>query len=152
MKQAAKELYEHRNDEDEWEDEPAEVEVRPTTTEVVSFRLGSDELDRLQAAARDRGVSLSEFIRGAIERELGGGPAAELDDLYTGAMKVILGAEWRRAMSRPSAERSLSVRSGSRFEPIPTTFQVVPDYPPASQNVTSSEGAESLDPQERLPI
>jgi len=152
MTSAADELYEHRHDEDEWEDEPAEVRARPTTTEVVSFRLGSDELDRLQASARERGVSLSEFIRGAIERELGGGPTSELEDLYTGAAKVILGAEWRRAMTRPSVGWSLLFRSGLSVRPIPTVFQVVPDFPPTSQNVTSSEGAEPLDPQERLPL
>lgn len=152
MTSAAEELYEHRDDKDEWEEEPAEVHARPTTTEVVSFRLRSDELDRLQAAAKDRGVSLSVFIRDALERELGGGPTAELEDLYTGAAKVILGGEWRRAMTRPSAGWSLLFRSGPSVRPIPTVFQVVPDFPPTSQNVTSSDGAERLDPQERLPL
>lgn len=152
MTHAAEELFEHRNDDDEWEEEPAEVHVRPSATEVVSFRLTGDELDRLQSAARDRGASLSEFIRRAIEHELGGGPAAELDDFYAGATRVILGAEWRRAMSRPSVGWSLLLRSGSGVRPIPAVFQVVPDFPPTSQNVTSSEGAERLDPQERLPL
>lgn len=151
MTKAAEELFEHRDDEGEWDDEPAEVQVRPTTTEVVSFRLGSGDLDRLQAAARARGVSLSEFIRQALESELGGGPAAELDDIFTGVAKVILGAEFRGAHSRPSAGWRMLRRSGSDVGEVPAVIQVVPEFPPTSQNVTSSEGARRLDPPEPLP-
>lgn len=60
------ELHQHRDDPDEWDDEPENVFVRPVVSEVVSFRLPSDELDWLQEAARDRGESLSEFIRDSI--------------------------------------------------------------------------------------
>lgn len=147
----AAELFEHRHDDDEWDDEPADVRVRPSTTEVVSFRLASDELDRLQSAARERGVSLSELIRGAIQRDLGGGAASALGDVYIGATRAILGIEWR-SVSRPSVGWSLLVRSSAGVRPIPTVFQVVPDFPPTSQNVTSSEGAERLDRQQRLPL
>lgn len=146
------ELFRRRHDEDEWEEEPAEVRVRPSTTEVVSFRLGSDELDRVQEAARGRGISLSEFIRGAIERELDGGPAACVDDVYVGAMKTILGAEWSRDVSRSSVSWSLLLRSIEGRRPIPSMVHVVPDFPPTSLNITSSEGAEPLDDQEQLPF
>jgi len=46
--QGADDLFEHRNDPDEWDDQPVEIEVRPAGSEVVSFRLPSDELDRVQ--------------------------------------------------------------------------------------------------------
>lgn len=139
----AEQLYEHRADEGEWDDEPADVRVRPTTTEVVSFRLSGDELDRIQDVARRRGVSLSEFIRKALEHELEGGPLAAFDDVWIGAVKAILGSEWMRHSTRPSASQEAE---------FPATYQVVPDFPPTSQNVTSSEGAGPIDDSPRLPL
>ncbi len=138
----AQELYEHTADNDEWEEEPADISVRPSTTEVVSFRIASDELDRVQSAAARDGVSLSVFIRSALHQAVAGGPTAALDDVWIGAIKVILGPEWRR-VSRPSA---------SSAPERPPTYQVVPNYPPSSQNVTSSEGAARLDDTPRLPL
>lgn len=57
----------------EWEDEPADVHVRPVTTEVVSFRVTSDELDRIQEAARRRHLSVSELIHTLLQREMNSG-------------------------------------------------------------------------------
>lgn len=68
--QGADDLYEHRNDADEWDDQPVEIEVRPAGSEVVSFRLPSDELDRVMEAAEAAGESLSQFVRGALRVRL----------------------------------------------------------------------------------
>lgn len=68
--QGADDLFDHRNDPDEWDDQPVEIEVRPTGSEVVSFRLPSDELDRVMEAARAVGESLSQFVRGALSVRL----------------------------------------------------------------------------------
>lgn len=64
------ELYEHRTDADEWSEEPSDVAVRSTST-VVSFRLSRPEMDRVEAAVRQSGESLSSFMRRAIACELG---------------------------------------------------------------------------------
>ena len=80
-----KQLYAHRSDPDEWENEPADVQVRPNATEVVSFRLPSQELDRLQAAAEDRNQSLSQFIRESIQKRLEGRALTVVEDLTSAA-------------------------------------------------------------------
>ncbi len=62
----AEELYQHRNDPDEWETEEEQIEVRPSRTSVVSFRLPAEEMVQLERAAKDAGQTLSEYIRTAI--------------------------------------------------------------------------------------
>lgn len=126
-------LHKRRNDPGEWDDEPAAVQVRPTTTEVVSFRLVPDELDRLQAAVQERGESLSQFIRDSIQMRLRGTDFAVVEDITAAARAIFLYAGPRGSGSRVSS-------SG------------VPDYPPISQNLTSSEGVRADDQQSRLPI
>ncbi len=64
------ELHKHRDDPDEWEDEPIEVVVTKPVGNVVSFQLPSSELDRVIVAADELGISLSEFVRGALEQRL----------------------------------------------------------------------------------
>jgi hypothetical protein len=66
----AEELWEHRNDPDEWEGEAEEIESRPSGSAVVSFRLPWEELETLDEAATARGESLSEFIREAVRIRL----------------------------------------------------------------------------------
>ncbi len=66
----ADDLYENRYDPDEWDDLSVQIEVRPTGSEVVSFRLPADELDRIVDAADAAGESLSEFVRGALRDRL----------------------------------------------------------------------------------
>lgn len=65
------ELHAGRDDRDEWEQTPAAVRVRPTTTSVVSFRVSHDELDRLQSIAGERGESISDFVRDSIRIRIG---------------------------------------------------------------------------------
>ncbi len=64
------ELQKHRDDPDEWEDEPIEMVVNKPVGNLVSFNLPSSELDRAIAAADELGISLSEFIRGALAQRL----------------------------------------------------------------------------------
>lgn len=72
----ARELYEHRDDPDEWEEEAVPMRVRPSRTAVVSFRLPKNELDALERAAADAGESLSDYLRKAVAlRQRGGAPA-----------------------------------------------------------------------------
>lgn len=66
----ARKLEATRNDPGEWSDEAVEVTVRPQRSQVVSFRLPSEELDRLTRAIEASGESLSEFVRNAIEMRL----------------------------------------------------------------------------------
>src|SRR5215212_7307244 len=68
----ADELWEHRNDPDEWSEEAEEVETRPSGSAVVSFRIPWDELEELDEAATAKGESLSEFIRKAVRFRLTG--------------------------------------------------------------------------------
>ena len=64
------ELHRHRDDPDEWEDESVEMAVNKPVGNVVSFQLPSSELDRAIAAADELGMSLSEFIRGALAQRI----------------------------------------------------------------------------------
>lgn len=41
----------HKHDPDEWEEVPAEITVRPSSAEVISFQVPSKELNRQQEAA-----------------------------------------------------------------------------------------------------
>ena len=65
------ELHTSRDDPDEWDDQTAEVHVRPMTTSVVSFRMPHDELNRLQGIARARGENISDFVRDSIRVRIG---------------------------------------------------------------------------------
>lgn len=62
----AEELYEHRHDPGEWSEEAVDVEVRPSKSAMVSFRLPRDELVLLSNDATASGLSLSDFIRDAL--------------------------------------------------------------------------------------
>jgi hypothetical protein len=60
------EQHDDRNDPNEWEQAPTEVRVQSPRTEVVSFRLPSDQLDLIEELAEQSGQSLSEFLRHAV--------------------------------------------------------------------------------------
>ena len=80
-KDAARELYEHRNDPDGWSEEEEEIEVKPRRSSVLSFRLPSEEFAALERAMEQTGESLTEFIRNALAIRLHGvpiGPALEV--------------------------------------------------------------------------
>ncbi|WP_419845675.1 ribbon-helix-helix domain-containing protein [Candidatus Poriferisocius sp.] len=127
------ELHQHRDDPDEWGDEPEDVLVRPAVSEVVSFRLPSDELDWLQETAQGRGESLSEFIRDSIRMRRSAWEPATIESVTFGHEKLTLFA----------AVFSSSLVSKSW----------VPDCPPATQNQTRREGVlPILNPQLSMAI
>jgi predicted DNA-binding protein len=66
-RELAAELEASRDDPEEWDSERVEIDVQPGRSQVVSFRLPLEELERLSAIAGATGESLSEFIRGAVE-------------------------------------------------------------------------------------
>ncbi len=62
----AAELEAARDDEGEWGDEAVEIDVRPSRTQVVSFRMPLEELETVVAAAKATGETVSEFVRKSI--------------------------------------------------------------------------------------
>lgn len=69
-KDLARELYESRNDPEEWSEEAEEIEVKPRRSSVLSFRLPPEELNALEEAMAQTGESLSEYVRGALALRL----------------------------------------------------------------------------------
>jgi Ribbon-helix-helix protein, copG family len=65
-RELAEELELTRDDPGEWSDERAVIEVAPARSQVVSFRLPIDELERLNVLTDATGESLSDFIRQSI--------------------------------------------------------------------------------------
>jgi hypothetical protein len=72
-KDLVKEIWEHRDDPEEWGEEE-NIEVRPRRSSVVSFRLPPEEFAVLEQAVAQTGESLSEFIRSALALRLRGEP------------------------------------------------------------------------------
>jgi hypothetical protein len=72
----ADEVLVHSEDEDEWEDEPEQIESRPSGTQVISARLPSALAEELLAAAAQRKVRPSDVVREAVEKWLHAMPAA----------------------------------------------------------------------------
>lgn len=125
--QGAAELYEHRNDPDEWDDNAVEIDVQPSGSEVVSFRIPSEEFDRVSRAAREAGESLSEFVRSAVRIRLEAPPAVSAQELMSGMLGrvVIYGHETGAART--------GLRAGSAY------VQGVRIYP-QSGTATTCEG------------
>ena len=116
-RRSADELLEHRDDPGEWSEESEEVEVRPAS-EVVSFRLPPDEVDRLVEAARTSGESISEYVRKAIAVRQFGEPIGSAVEVSSSGGTLLIRA---------------SQLLGSARRDAPSSF--VPDTPPATQNV-----------------
>jgi hypothetical protein len=83
-KDLAKELWERRNDPEEWSEEAEDIEVRPRRSSVVSFRLPPEEFDALEKAMARTGESLSEFIRTALALRLRRDPIKSTIELTHG--------------------------------------------------------------------
>ena len=62
--------YAHRDELESEEGEEVEVEISPQLSVTISFRLPGGEADAIREAARDAGVSLSEWIREACAATL----------------------------------------------------------------------------------
>jgi hypothetical protein len=75
----ADELVAHSEDEDEWADEPVQIESRPSGSQVISARLPTQLAEELLAAAASRGAKPSELVREAVEAWLHNVPGAVMD-------------------------------------------------------------------------
>lgn len=82
------ELRAHRDDPDEWSEEAVAIEVRPSRSTVVSFRLPSEEFHALHGAAQRAGESLSEFIRSALSLRLHGETAPQALEVTSGVYRL----------------------------------------------------------------
>ena len=104
------------NPRDHWEEKPAELRVKPSGSEVVSFRLPTEELNRLEDAAASVGETISQFIRRALETRLQGGTqlSPAFDRIDPGAMTVVV----------------RSAYAGSSTLIDESYFQGVPDFAP----------------------
>lgn len=68
----AEELERTRDDQGEWSEDAVTIEVRAKPTQVVSFRLSVDEVERLNSYVTASGETLSEWIREAIDLRIEG--------------------------------------------------------------------------------
>jgi Arc/MetJ-type ribon-helix-helix transcriptional regulator len=109
---AARKLHDHRGDQEEWEDTPARAKVQPARTEVVSFRLPSEQLDVIEGLAEQAGQSISEFIRSAVLAYISGETMEPFLDVQSGA----------------SGELRLTMRTSIRGSGY-TSNDLVPDHP-----------------------
>jgi len=64
---AADEVLAHSEDDGEWEDEPEQIESRPSGTQVISARLPAPPAKALLNEASSRGIRPSEIVRQAVE-------------------------------------------------------------------------------------
>ena len=65
-KRLAEELYARRDEEGEWSEKPEKLAVSRPPSVVYSVRFNRSELEELRAAAKARGMTLSELIRRAV--------------------------------------------------------------------------------------
>lgn len=114
--QGAGELYEHRNDPDEWDDEAVEIDVRPSGSEVVSFRISSEEFDRVSEAVRESGESLSEFIRVAVRTRLEAPVTVGAQEFMSGLLGRVVTYRHETGAARTG------LRAGSAYVPNPRAF------------------------------
>jgi hypothetical protein len=75
----ADDVLAHSEDDDEWEEEPAQIESRPSGTQVISARLPSALAEALLAEAQRLRVRPSELVREAVERRLMAKPSGIVD-------------------------------------------------------------------------
>ncbi len=71
---SADDVLTHSEDEGEWEDEPEQIESRPSGTQVVSARLPTALAEELLSKAAHMEVRPSELIRQAVDAFLHGEP------------------------------------------------------------------------------
>lgn len=66
----AKQLEQESNNDELWNQQPTEIEARPSRTSVLSLRLPTDEFRALLQAARNAGEPVSTYVRKAITMRL----------------------------------------------------------------------------------
>lgn len=62
-----------RGDEGDWKRDPADIQVKSAASQVVSFRLSSDEFQALSIELERSGLKLPDFMREAIALRLASG-------------------------------------------------------------------------------
>jgi len=62
-KRLARELWEHRDDPDEWEDEPTDFLVAANPGVVYSIHFTAAEFHRVSEVARSKGITIDELIK-----------------------------------------------------------------------------------------
>lgn len=76
---AADEVLARSMDEDEWDEEPAEIEARPSGTQVISARLPTALAEELLARGQQMNARPSELVREAVEMWLKSRPCGVVD-------------------------------------------------------------------------
>jgi len=118
-KDLARELHESRDDPNEWEEAPTHIESRPSGSQVVSFRMPTDEFELLQGDVEAAGEKLAEYIRKAIALRLHGVPIGPTVELTSGATRLTI--------------RSHIVTEARRGSSFAENF--VPDYSPTTASL-----------------
>jgi hypothetical protein len=87
----AEDVLAHSEDEGEWDNEPEQIESRPSGTQVVSARLPTALAEELLDQASQRGIRPSELVRQAVESYLRGGwgRVAGISAQSTGSLRVV---------------------------------------------------------------
>lgn len=115
----AEELYEHRNDPGEWNEEADEIEVKPRRSSVLSFRLPPDELAALERDMERTGEKLSEYIRTALALRLHRENLAEaMAGMMSGSFGTPTGEEGRRTATVGVPEGSYGRATAFRQEKV----------------------------------
>lgn len=128
----AQQLHSSRGDAQEWEETTAEVRVKPSRSEVISFRVQSDLLDELEHAAGAQQVTVSEFIRTALVAYMRG---SGTDALVMDALVDVHYGVHHGGPSGVSGPSGLTVRTALRSvgrTENSAEIERVPDYPPST--------------------
>jgi hypothetical protein len=96
-RKSADELFAHRHDAGEWEEEPELIAVRPGLTSVVSLRMPSNELKLLSRAAAMSGETLSQYVRKAVQIRIQGVSVAGMTVRFTGTILTSNAGAWTEA-------------------------------------------------------
>lgn len=89
-KELAEELERTRDDEGEWGEDRIDVAIRPSRSQVVSFRLPLEELETLTQVTAVTGESLSDFIRTAIAQRIRHAMAPSVYVTHTAAIMTVV--------------------------------------------------------------
>lgn len=111
----ADELDAKQGDESQWSQEPVEIQVKPTASQVVSFRMPGDEFDAMVEAAAASGQSISEFARDAIKLRLAAQTAFQAIRV-TGKL-----SDWTRSTYRTSENQNPADPEPDRTRTMPIT-------------------------------
>jgi hypothetical protein len=115
---SADEVLAHSEDEGEWEEEPEQIESRPSGTQVISARLPSALAEDLLAEAARRGARPSELVRQAVEKWLSGRAAGVAD------IRAYAGQNMRMVTPSPES-RTENFNLVVEVEPRPDRVEVV---------------------------